>query len=113
MIDLAVMQDTIQRRTGIYFALYAWNKRPEAEAWGVITMDGQTESVWGDGGMREQALEGSIHLFIKTTATTAPEAVQSALAELGYSWRLDFCTYEQDTGLLHYGWLWREWSDVS
>ena len=111
MIDLARMQTVIQRHTGIYFALYAWNKRPEDTAWGVITMDRQADAVWGDEGMREQALEGTVHLFISSLETTAPVAVQAALQELGVSWRLDFCTYEQDTRLLHYGWIWRDWSD--
>lgn len=109
MIDLNRIQHEIQQRTGIWFTLYTWSKRPDADAWGVITMDGQTAAVWGGDQMRDQALEGSVHLFIRSTDTTVPDAVQSALGELRLSWRLDACVYEPDTRYLHYTWIWRDW----
>ena len=109
MNDLERIQNVIQQKTGVFFTLYAWNQRPDADTWGVITMDGQASAVWGGDRMQDQSLEGSVHLFIKSTDTTVPDAVQAALGELRLSWRLDACDYEQDTRLLHYVWIWRDW----
>lgn len=109
MINLENMKTVIERRSGALFTLFAWQQTPDRGEWGTITMDGQADAVWGDDGMREQALEGAVHLFCRSVSSTAPAGVQTALAELGVSWRLDYVHYEEDTRLLHWEWIWREW----
>ena len=112
MIDLERIREAVERRSGARITLFAWQQTPEAPAWGTVTLDGQAAAIWGDGGMREQGLEGSVHLFCRNLDGQAPNGVQTALGELGVSWRLDDVLYEQDTRLLHWVWIWREWGDA-
>lgn len=109
MIDLERIREAVERRSGARITLFAWQQTPDVAAWGTVTHDGQADAIWGDGQMQAQAIEGSVHLFCRNLSTGAPEGVQAALAELELSWRLDDVLYEQDTRLLHYVWIWREW----
>lgn len=116
-MNLTAMKDAIERRSGALMTIYAWqgspNKPlPDREAWGTITLDGEAAAVWGDNGQAEQALEGSVHLFCRGIETTAPVGVQTALNELGVSWRLDYVRYEENTRLIHYEWIWSDWGGL-
>lgn len=111
MIDLERIREAVARRSGAQIALFAWQQNPDAQDWGTVTHDGQAAAIWGDGGMREQAHEGSVHLFCRSATSAAPAGVQDALQELGVSWRLDDVLYEQDTRLLHWVWIWQDWGD--
>lgn len=112
MTTLENLKAICEAKSGAAFSLFAWQQNPEAEAWGVITLDGQAAAVWGDGAMQEQGLEGSAHLFVRNLTTGAPQGVQEALAEAGLSWRLDDVIYEPDSRILHYVWIWQEWGGV-
>jgi len=68
--------------------------------------DGQADSVWADGGMKEQTITGTIDLFTKTEYDPLFSAVQAALNDLGISYRLNSIQYEADTNFQHYEWVW-------
>lgn len=92
--------------TQIPFAKYAWNHAPSG-TYGVVSLEGQEDSVKGDNTIVHQSIRGSIDLFVPDTATTSPETVQSAINGL-VAWRLNSVQYEEDTHLIHYEWIFEQ-----
>lgn len=87
------------------FAAYAWSHAP-ADNYGVIAIDGQNALRGGDK-TAEKVTEGTIDWFTRTPASAIPGGVESMLDRLGASWYLNSVQYEEDTGLLHYEWVWQ------
>lgn len=87
------------------FAAYAWSPAP-ADNYGVIAIDGQNAFRAGDK-LAEKVPEGTIDWFTRSPASTMPGEVESLLDRLGASWYLNSVQYEEDTGLLHYEWVWQ------
>lgn len=87
------------------FAEYAWSHAP-ADNYGVISIDGQNALRAGDA-TAEKVPEGTIDWFTRSPASTVPGEVESLLDRLGASWYLNSAQYEDDTGLLHYEWVWQ------
>ena len=73
--------------TNIPFAAYGWDHAP-AGTYGVISLEGQEDSVAGDNMIHNQSIRGSIDLFVMGIST----AIQ----------------YEDDTGLVHYEWIFEQ-----
>lgn len=67
--------------------------------------DGQGESQWGDGRMTRQAVQGTIDYFTKTEYDPNVEKIQEAINGV-VSWRLNSIQYEDETGFIHYEWVW-------
>lgn len=55
----------------------------------------------------ERCLEGSVDLYTKSEGDELIEAVPSALEEIGAAYYLNSVQYEEDTGLLHFEWIWQ------
>lgn len=92
------------KATEIPFAAYGWDKSPHGVSYGVISLEGQEESLAGDNRIQQQAIRGSIDLFVPGVSTVDAEKVQNAIN--GYvAWRLNSVQYENDTGLVHYEWI--------
>lgn len=70
--------------------------------------DNQAESVWADGEMQSQAIEGTVDYFTKQENDPNVDAIQNALNGV-CSWRLNSIQYETDTKYLHYEFVWRLW----
>ena len=68
--------------------------------------DGQGDSAWADGRMVNQAIQGTIDYFTKSENDPNFDAIQSALNDAGISFRLSSIQYEDETGFLHYEWIW-------
>lgn len=68
--------------------------------------DNQAASVWADGQMQEQAIEGTVDYFTKSEYDTTVDAIQSALNGV-CSWRLISVQFEVDTGYIHYEFVWQ------
>lgn len=92
--------------TNIPFAAYGWDNAPSG-TYGVVSLEGQEDSVAGDNRIHHQAIRGSIDLFVEGVATTAPAAVQDAINGL-VAWRLNSIQYEDDTRLIHYEWIFEQ-----
>jgi len=90
--------------TGIPFAHFAWSKAPNG-TYGVYAEDSAGGSIWGDGKMQEQAIEGTIDVFTRDDTGTPLETVQEALNTGDISWYLNSIQYEEDTGYIHYEWV--------
>lgn len=69
--------------------------------------DNQGYSVWADGKMQNQVIEGTIDYYIKDEDDTAILRVQAELNKIDISYRLESVQYENDTEFIHYEWVWR------
>jgi hypothetical protein len=67
--------------------------------------DNQADSVWADGLMQEQSIEGTIDYFTKTENDPNVQKIQDALNDGSISWRLNSVQYEDDTKYIHYEWI--------
>lgn len=91
------------KSTGISFKEGGWRSAPGTD-YGIVTIDGQAESVWADNAMQEQAITGTVHLFTRDDGKMQMKAVQNAMNRAGVSWRLDSRQFEEDTRLTHWAW---------
>lgn len=94
---------TTLQATKIPFAAYGWDNAPSG-TYGVISLEGQEESVEGNNMIQTQAIRGSIDLFVQGISTTAAQTVQDAINGL-VAWRLNSIQYEDETRLVHYEWI--------
>lgn len=93
--------------TGIPFEAYAWSVAPSG-TYGVVSLDSAGDTVFGDGHLSCQAVEGTVDLFLKDVATTNPQIVQGVLDDLdGCAWQLNSVQYEEDTGYIHWEWVYQ------
>lgn len=76
-----------------------------AGAYIVWAEDGQGDSAWADGVMTAQAIEGAIDYYTPTEYDGAVTDIQGALGAAGISWRLNSVQHEDETGLIHYEWI--------
>lgn len=88
--------------TGIPFEAYGWDNAPSG-TYGVVSLEGQEDSVAGDNRILHQSIRGSIDLFVADIGSTAPKVVQDAINGL-VPWELNSIQYEYDTRLIHYEW---------
>jgi len=68
--------------------------------------DSQNNSVWADGKMQEQAIQGTIDYYTKTENDPQTIAIQKALNVAGVPFYLESIQYETDTGYIHTEWVW-------
>ena len=81
---------------------YAAKKPDKYIVW---SEDGQGNSEWADGKMVNQAIEGTIDYFTKSENDPNFAAIQSALNDAGIAFRLGSIQYEDETGFIHYEWI--------
>lgn len=55
----------------------------------------------------EHCLEGTIDLYTKTEGDDLMQAVPSALEGMEAAYYLNSVQYEEETGLIHYEWVWQ------
>lgn len=67
--------------------------------------DGEGDSLHADGRKTEQVTQGTIDYFTKTENDPVATQIQDKLTENEISWRLNSVQYEQDTGYIHYEWV--------
>ena len=84
----------------------AWNTRPDAESWGVITLDFEADALRGDDVKTVTAWEGSVDLFSrkKDGAGWVAKITGALTDHCGGSWSLNSHQYETNTGLFHWEW---------
>ena len=87
------------------FTAYAWSHAP-ADNYGVIAIDGQNALRAGNK-TAEKIPEGTIDWFTRNPSSAVPGQIEALLDRLGASWYLNSVQYEEDTGLIHYEWVWQ------
>ena len=91
--------------TKIPFAAYGWDNAPSG-MYGIVSLDSGAGTLAGDQKIIAQAVEGTVDLYLRDIATTYPVTVQGVLNDLnGCAWRLNSVQYENDTGLIHWEWV--------
>lgn len=69
--------------------------------------DGEGDTVHADGQKVERAITGTIDYFTKTENDPVVQQIEDALdSDDGISWYLNSVQYEQDTGYIHFEWVW-------
>lgn len=71
----------------------------------VWSEDSQADSVWADGQMVQQSLQGTIDYFTKSENDPNFGKIQDALNDAGISFWLNSIQYETETRLIHYEWI--------
>lgn len=98
---------TALKGSGIAFAEYGWATRPASD-FGVVALDigaGKTDT---DNGTRCEVHEGTVDLYMHGRTDAEIATVKALLeAHCGASWELNSVQHEEDTGLLHYEWVFR------
>lgn len=91
--------------TGIPFKAYSWNPAPD-NLYGILSLDSSPGSLFGDGKVQLQIVEGTVDLFLKDVSTENPIKVQEVLNDMdGCAWKLNSVQYEEDTHFIHWEWL--------
>ena len=86
----------------VYHYVAAPNSTPPYIVW---AEDGDND-LPGDDRHAERAITGTVDLYTKTEGDTLREAIPGALEDIGASYYLNSVQYEEETGLVHYEWVW-------
>lgn len=89
--------------TGYKFAHYAWSRSPAGD-YGVYAEDGAND-LNADGEHAEKALQGTVDYFTRDDTGTPKATIEAALEGLNVPWYLNTIQYEDDTGYIHYEWV--------
>lgn len=102
-MKLSNLRDTLLTITPDTFHYYA-HKKPEKYI--VWAEDGEAGSSNSNDQKTDQVIQGTIDYFTKTEFDPIFELIQDKLNTIEISWRLNSVQYEEDTGYIHYEWVW-------
>ena len=83
-----------------------WSPRPEAESYGIVSLDFEASALDGNDTKLDTSYEGSADLFshAKDGAGWVQLITQALTAHCGPCWSLNSHVYERETGLFHWEW---------
>lgn len=93
--------------TGYQFAHFGWAKdaAERRQDHGVYSEDGQNPH-WEDNHRSAHAVQGTVDYFTRDDSGAPQEAIEAALNGLECcSWYLNTIQLEEDTGFIHYEWV--------
>ena len=84
-----------------------WNTRPDTVSYGIVSKDFEAGAMEGDDMKLDVSYEGSVDLFslMKSGAGWIPLITGTLTKYCGPCWRLNSRSYERDTGLYHWEWV--------
>lgn len=84
-----------------------WSTRPNTDSYGQIALEFEASASRGDDGKCDMAYEGSFDLYSrdKHGAGWLPYIRTTLTTYCGGSWRMTLCTYEHETKLFHWEWV--------
>ena len=102
----ALTQGETPNTVTLQVAENAWSTRPDAESWGVITLEFEADALHGDNVKVATAYEGSVDLFSrkKDGAGWVPLITGCLTDHCDGAWSLESHQYETETGLFHWEW---------
>jgi len=68
--------------------------------------DNEAGASYSDNQKTLQVIQGTIDYFTKTEFDPVVEQIQEKLNSADIAWRLNSIQHEQDTGYIHYEWVW-------
>lgn len=101
-MKLTDLRDALLEVTEYTFHYEATHKPDKYIVW---AEDGEADSINADNHKTEQVLQGTIDYFTKTEYDPNFGLIQAKLNSIDISWLLNFVQYEEDTGYIHYEWV--------
>ena len=86
----------------VYHYVAATNSTPPYIVW---AEDGDNDLLAGNV-HAERCYTGTVDLYTKVDKDPLFSAIPEALEGIGAAWYLNSVQYEEDTGLIHYEWVW-------
>ena len=85
--------------------VYHYTAHNQTDKYIVWAEDNESRCVQSDNRKTQQAIEGTIDYFTKDEGDMSVDAIQAALDEAEISYALNSVQYEDETGYIHYEWL--------
>ena len=82
--------------------------RPKMKPPYTIWQEDSSKSFAADNNSAEQAVSGTLDYFTKKEYDPVIDQIQIVLKGLSVCWYLNSVQYEENTGIIHYEWVW-EW----
>ncbi len=89
--------------TGYSFAHYGWSHSPDGD-YGVYAEDGAND-LEADDQHAEKVIEGTVDYFTRNDSGAPKTVIEAALDASGAAWKLNSVQFENDTGYIHYEWI--------
>lgn len=86
--------------------VYHYEAKYETDKYIVWAEDSEGSSVEGDDKKINQSIQGTIDYFTKTDGDEMVDKIQAALISACISFSLNSVQLEEETGLIHYEWIW-------
>lgn len=86
--------------------VFHYHAYQQSDKYIVWAEDGEADSTSGDNKKIDQVLQGTIDYFTKTEFDPNFQVIQEKLNSAEISWRLNSIQHEEDTGYIHYEWVW-------
>ena len=98
------------KETRLPFAHFAWSAAPGASALinedhGIYAEDDEI-ALYADNGRAETVLQGTIDYFTRDDSGRPKQIIEAALDRHKIPYRAESIQYENDTGFIHYEWVW-------
>lgn len=84
-----------------------WYTRPDEVSYGIVSLDFEAGQLHGDDRKTATAWEGSVDLFsmVRSGAGWVELITETLTEHCDGSWSLNSHTYERETGLFHWEWV--------
>lgn len=96
-----------QEGIGLPMAEDEWYTRPDTVSYGVVSLEFEADQLNSDNVKQDRAFEGSVDLFsmVRGGAGWIPLIEDTLTQYCEACWSLNSHTYERDTGLFHWEWV--------
>lgn len=101
--QITKVRDALKSAVPSVFHYTAFQCAPPYAVWMEET---EGDSVHGDDGKTIQVIQGSIDYFTMTDLDPLVDKIQVGLAAQKIAYRLNSVQYEEETGMIHYEWIW-------
>jgi len=102
-MKLSDIRDALLQVLPDVFHYEAWAKPDKYIVW---AEDTEADSLNADDKKEEQVLQGTIDYFTKTEYDPNFDLIQEKLNSVDLAWRLNSIQHEEETGYIHYEWIW-------
>ncbi|NDL68849.1 hypothetical protein [Anaerotalea alkaliphila] len=86
--------------------VYHYFTHAEADKYIIWAEDSEGNSGHADNRKTTQILQGTIDYFTKTEYDSNFDLIQEKLNTSDIAWKLNSVQHEEETGFIHYEWLW-------
>lgn len=92
--------------------VYHYHAHKKADKYIVWAEDGQGSSGYAGNHMTTQVLQGTIDYFTKIEFDPVFDQIQTALNSVDIAWQFNSIQREEETGYIHYEWVWEMVNEV-